>query len=80
MAPRYVQPNVVFFDLETTGFDRPIRPVQIGAIDSWGQNRFEEFVWPDRLVHPKATRTNGFKVIGYGNTCFYYLQTTIDSQ
>ena len=22
-------PNVVFFDLETTGFDRPIRPVQV---------------------------------------------------
>ena len=22
-------PNVVFFDLECTGFDRPIRPVQV---------------------------------------------------
>ena len=22
-------PTVVFFDLETTGFDRPIRPVQV---------------------------------------------------
>ena len=28
----YRQPNIVFFDLETTGFDRPIRPVQIGAV------------------------------------------------
>lgn len=53
-------PNVVFFDLETTGFDRPIRPVQIGAVDSWGQNNFNLFVWPDRRVHPKATLTNGF--------------------
>ena len=23
------RPTVVFFDLETTGFDRPIRPVQV---------------------------------------------------
>ena len=23
------RPNVIFFDLETTGFDRPIRPVQV---------------------------------------------------
>ena len=52
--------NVVFFDLETTGFDRPIRPVQIGAVDSWGQNSFNEFVWPRRHVHPKASLTNNF--------------------
>ena len=33
-------PNVVFFDLETTGFDRPIRPVQIGAIGEFvSQNK-----------------------------------------
>ena len=31
-SKKYRAPNVVFFDLETTGFDRPIRPVQIGAI------------------------------------------------
>jgi len=55
-----LRPNVVFFDLETTGFDRPIRPVQIGAIDSWGENTFNEFVWPRRNVHPKATLTNHF--------------------
>ena len=24
--------HVIFFDLETTGFDKPIQPVQIGAI------------------------------------------------
>jgi len=53
-------PNVVFFDLETTGFDRPIRPVQIGAIDSWGQRTYNQFVWPRRHVHPKATLTNKF--------------------
>jgi len=51
---------VVFFDLETTGFDRPIRPVQIGAVDSWGENCFNEYVWPRRHVHPKATLTNNF--------------------
>jgi len=54
-------PNVVFFDLETTGFDRPIRPVQIGAVDSWGENCFNEFVWPRRHVHPKASLMNNFK-------------------
>jgi len=57
---RRIRPNVVFFDLETTGFDRPIRPVQIGAVDSWGENCFNEFVWPRRNVHPKATLTNNF--------------------
>ena len=62
---------MVFFDLETTGFDRPIRPVQvflasfsfqhlqsillqIGAVDSWGENCFNEYVWPRRHVHPKV--------------------------
>jgi len=54
-------PSVVFFDLECTGFDRPIRPVQIGAVDSWGQNFFNEFLWPRRNVHPKATLTNNFQ-------------------
>jgi DNA polymerase III epsilon subunit-like protein len=53
-------PTVVFFDLETTGFDRPIRPVQIGAVDSWGECCFNEYVWPRRHVHPKATLTNNF--------------------
>ena len=24
--------NVIFFDMETTGFENPIRPIQIGAI------------------------------------------------
>jgi DNA polymerase III epsilon subunit-like protein len=57
-----MSPNIVFFDLETTGFDRPIRPVQIGAIDSWGQITYNEFVWPRREIHPKATRTNGFEI------------------
>ena len=26
---RSYRPNIVFFDLECTGFDRPIRPVQV---------------------------------------------------
>lgn len=64
MSPRFTPPTVVFFDLETTGFDRPIRPVQIGAIDSWGENQFDLFVHPNRSIHPKATRTNGFRLIG----------------
>ena len=29
-------------------------------MDSWGQNCFNEFVWPRRNVHPKATLTNNF--------------------
>lgn len=57
---KQLRPNIVFFDLETTGFDRPIRPVQIGAVDSWGQACFNEFIWPRRHVHPKATITNNF--------------------
>lgn len=57
---RRFRPNIVFFDLETTGFDRPVRPVQIGAVDSWGANCFNEFIWPRRHVHPKATITNNF--------------------
>ncbi len=24
--------NIIFFDMETTGFENPIRPIQIGAI------------------------------------------------
>ena len=28
-ARKQFRPNIVFFDLETTGFDRPIRPVQV---------------------------------------------------
>jgi len=52
--------RVVFFDLETTGFDRPIRPVQIGAVESWGQESFNQFLWPRRFVHPKARLMNHF--------------------
>jgi len=58
--PRNDGLHVVFFDLETTGFDKPIQPVQIGAIDSWGQEEYNEFILPDRSIHPLATRTNGF--------------------
>ena len=35
-------------------------PPQIGAIDSWGENCFNEFIWPRRHVHPKASLTNNF--------------------
>lgn len=60
----YQPPTIVFFDLETTGFDRPIRPVQIGAVDSWGQFKYNQFVWPRRHVHPKATLTNKLYIRG----------------
>ena len=29
-------------------------------MDSWGENCFNEFIWPRRHVHPKATITNNF--------------------
>jgi DNA polymerase III epsilon subunit-like protein len=58
--PRQDVPHVIFFDLETTGFDKPIQPVQIGAIDSWGQAEYNQFLLPNRRIHPLATRTNGF--------------------
>eukprot|EP00088_Acartia_fossae_P012084 TRINITY_DN1619_c0_g1_i4.p1 TRINITY_DN1619_c0_g1~~TRINITY_DN1619_c0_g1_i4.p1 ORF type:complete len:236 (-),score=34.24 TRINITY_DN1619_c0_g1_i4:1115-1822(-) len=57
--------HVIFFDLETTGFDKPIQPVQIGAIDSWGQEEYNQFILPDRKIHPLATRTNGFTTDKY---------------
>ena len=63
MAPCHSKPVVVFFNLATTGFDEPIRPVEIGAIDGWGKRTFKEFVYPGRSVHPKATRDNGFSVV-----------------
>ena len=28
--------------------------MQIGAVDSWGENCFNEYVWPRRHVHPKV--------------------------
>jgi len=63
-------PTVVFFDLETTGFDRPIRPVQIGAVDSWGEQCYNEFIWPRRHVHPKATLTNNFYADTYNERLY----------
>ena len=46
-SKRYSKPNIVFFDLETTGFDRPIRPVQIGAI-----GMFYLLIFVIRIVDP----------------------------
>ena len=51
-------PNVVFFDLETTGLTQPIRPVQIGAIDSWGRHSYNQYVHPGRSIEPGATKVN----------------------
>eukprot|EP00088_Acartia_fossae_P044253 TRINITY_DN4691_c0_g1_i23.p1 TRINITY_DN4691_c0_g1~~TRINITY_DN4691_c0_g1_i23.p1 ORF type:complete len:228 (-),score=26.72 TRINITY_DN4691_c0_g1_i23:578-1261(-) len=50
----------VFFDMETTGFQEPIRPVQIGAVDSWGKRKFNKFLLPDREIEHYAIRRHGF--------------------
>jgi DNA polymerase III alpha subunit (gram-positive type) len=52
--------HVIFFDLETTGFQDPIRPIQIGAIDSWGKKEYNKFILPDRPVEHHATSRHGF--------------------
>jgi len=52
--------NVIFFDMETTGFENPIRPIQIGAIDSWGKKEYNKFLTPDRPIDKYATARHGF--------------------
>jgi len=54
------QPEIVFFDLETTGFVNPIRPLQIGAVNSWGNRHFNCSIIPDKYVEPGATNVNGY--------------------
>jgi len=58
------KPKVVFFDLETTGFSEPIRPVQIGAVESWGRKKFDQYVYPGKKVERKASEINGCYVKG----------------
>merc|ERR1719427_2496770 len=55
-----VQPEIIFFDLETTGFSNPIRPLQIGAVNSWGDRQYNGFLVPDRYVEPSAVSVNGY--------------------
>jgi len=55
--------HVVFYHFETNGLDSPIRPIQIGAIDSYPNSEreaYNQFIVPDRDIHPKATERNGF--------------------
>ena len=55
--------------------------MQIGAVDSWGQECFNEFVWPRRHVHPKATLTNNFFACTKTEKLYTYdeeLDTTMD--
>jgi len=56
--------RVVFLWMETTGFDPPVRPLQISAIDSWGKRKFNQFVLPDRDIHPRAAEKNKFYIEG----------------
>jgi DNA polymerase III epsilon subunit-like protein len=56
-------PTVVFFDMETTGFDEPVRPVQIGAVDSWGHPTFDQYINPGRTISRQATRIHRMKIV-----------------
>ena len=38
---KYKGPNVVFFHMSTAGFGRYANPVEIAAIDSWGDQRWK---------------------------------------
>ena len=40
--------NIVFFHMSTSGKQEPVRPLHIGAIDSWGEQEFECYVWPEQ--------------------------------
>jgi len=74
-------PNVVFFDLETTGFDRPIRPVQIGAIDSWGQRTYNQFVWPRSQILPLSAQVYPASAsISSLEQCNLFPQVSTDSE
>jgi len=42
--------NIVFFHLDTTGQQEPVRPLHIGAVDSWGEAEFETYVWPEQPI------------------------------
>jgi hypothetical protein len=65
-------PPVVFLGQETTGFDYPIRPVQVAAIDSWGKLSFSLFVNPGREISRQATEVNGFSYDVDRSAFIYY--------
>jgi hypothetical protein len=49
-GPRAGPVNIVFFHIETTGQTEPVRPLHIGAVDSWGEDEFDMYVWPGRDI------------------------------
>jgi len=58
--------KVVCFNLKTTSFKGPIWPVrllQIGAVDSYGNEIFDQFVWPGHIPR-KALRGSRFRIKG----------------
>ncbi|XP_065198098.1 uncharacterized protein LOC135829628 [Sycon ciliatum] len=52
--------NLVFFDLETTGFGNCAEIVQLAAQS--GSNTFSQYVVPEKSIHPKATEKIGLTV------------------
>ena len=52
--------NIVFFHLSVSGTEEPVRPLQIGAIDSWGHSEFDAYVWPER----EPEEGSGFHTVG----------------
>ena len=64
------QPEIVFFDLETTGFVNPIRPLQIGAVNSWGNRHFNCSIIPGTifllsLLKPLADAARAVRTLVY---------------
>ena len=52
--------SIVYFDLETTGFQQSAEILQIGAIPAGGQQEgFQDFIMPRGPINPNASRING---------------------
>jgi len=47
--------NIVFFHIDVTGSEEPVRPLHIGAVDSWGESEFEAYIWPEQGIQPGAS-------------------------
>lgn len=50
-------PNLVFFDLETTGLKSP-DILQVGAVNYEGTDSFDDFAYPEQPIDPGATAVN----------------------
>ena len=51
--------KVIFVDIEATGFQEPVRPIQIGAIDTTGLKEFNCFMVPDKQLTDSASKVTG---------------------